>query len=48
MVDGRLPSAALVRPEFEVQPGGAAHIGDVARPLATWERINNNPSRGAS
>lgn len=43
MADGRHPPAALVRPEFEVQPGEAAPIGDVARPLATWERINNNP-----
>ena len=25
MVDGRLPSAALVRPEFEVQPGGGPY-----------------------
>jgi NitT/TauT family transport system permease protein len=43
MADGRHPPAALVRPEFEMQPGEAAHIGDVARPLATWERISNNP-----
>ena len=43
MADGRHPPAAPVRPEFEVQPGEAAHIGDVARPLATWERISNNP-----
>ena len=48
MVDGRHPPAALVRPEFELQPGEAAHIGDVGRPLAIWERINNSPSRGAS
>jgi NitT/TauT family transport system permease protein len=44
MADGRSPPAALMRPEFEVQPGEAAHIGDVARPLATWERISNNTS----
>jgi NitT/TauT family transport system permease protein len=43
MADGRHLPVALVRPEFEVQPGEAAQIGDVARPLATWERINNSP-----
>jgi hypothetical protein len=35
MADGRHSPAALVRPEFEVQPGEAAHIGYVAHPLAT-------------
>jgi NitT/TauT family transport system permease protein len=43
MADGRHPPAALVRAEFEGQPGEVAPLGDVARPLATWERINNNP-----
>jgi NitT/TauT family transport system permease protein len=42
MADGRYPPAAPVRPEFEVRPGKVTHIGDVARPLSTWERISNN------
>src|SRR5262245_12443850 len=42
MADGRHPPAALVRPEFEVQPGEAVHIGDGGRPLSPWERITNN------
>ena len=35
-------AAPPVRPEFEVKPGEAAHVGDVARPLSLWERIANN------
>jgi NitT/TauT family transport system permease protein len=42
MADGRYSPEAPVRPEFEVQPGEVTHIGDVARPLSTWERISNN------
>jgi NitT/TauT family transport system permease protein len=43
MADGRHLPTALVRPEFEAQPSEAAYIGDVVRPLATWERLSNNP-----
>jgi NitT/TauT family transport system permease protein len=43
MADRRAPPAALVRPEFELQPGEAAPLGDVARPLSTWERLSTNP-----
>ncbi len=43
MPDGRHPPEALVRPEFEVQPDEAANVGDVARPLSTWEWISNIP-----
>ncbi len=43
MADTRsLQAAPPVRPEFEVRPGEAAHIGDVARPLSAWERIAND------
>ena len=30
-----------VRGEFEVTVNDAGHIGDVARPLSTWEKIQN-------
>lgn len=30
-----------VRPEFEVKVDDAGHVGDVARPLSTWEKIRN-------
>ena len=30
-----------VRAEFEVRVDDAGHIGDVARPLSTWEKIQN-------
>jgi NitT/TauT family transport system permease protein len=30
-----------VRPEFEVKVDDAGHIGDVARPLSAWEKIQN-------
>jgi NitT/TauT family transport system permease protein len=41
MAEARLASAPPIRPEFEVKPNEAAHIGDVARPLSAWERIRN-------
>jgi len=37
-------SAALeppIREEFEVKVADAGHVGDVARPLSAWERIQN-------
>ena len=38
---GAEPRLPPVRPEFEVRPGEAGQIGDVARPLSAWERILN-------
>ncbi|MSP87479.1 MAG: ABC transporter permease [Alphaproteobacteria bacterium] len=38
---GAEPRLPPVRPEFEVRPGEAGQIGDVARPLSAWERISN-------
>ncbi len=42
MADGRPTAVPPVRPEFEVKPGEAAQIGEIARPLSAGERLANN------